>query len=86
MAVYKINKEVLLQEDFEFMKKQIEAKKQNFGDFGSGLDMSRSISKGLGNIADNYKKRHYNNQDDPFQPVSYPSANDYSSINHHNGY
>ena len=87
MAIYKINKEVLLQEDFDFIKKQVEARKHGgssgegllsnlekfkpLGEFGSGIDTSRSLSKGLGNIADNYNKRQQDTGVDPFKPLSY---------------
>jgi hypothetical protein len=88
MAVYKINKEVLLQEDFEFLKKQIEARRNGGGSseggllsnpekfkprggFGSGIDTSKSLFQGLGNIADRYKKRQQDTGVDPFKPLPY---------------
>ena len=87
MATYRINKAVLLQEDFEFIKKQIEARKngglpgegllsnpEKFkprGEFGSGIDTSKSISQGLGKIANNYNKRQQNTGVDPFKPLPY---------------
>jgi hypothetical protein len=75
MAVYKINKEVLLQEDFEFLKKQIEARRNgggsSEGEFGSGIDTSKSLFQGLGNIADRYKKRQQDTGVDPFKPLPY---------------
>ena len=87
MAICKINKEVLLQEDFDFIKQQV-ANRRNSGssgegllsnlekfkprgEFGSGIDTSRSLSKGLGNIADNYNKRQQNTGVDPFKPLPY---------------
>ena len=87
MTTYRINKEVLLQEDFEFIKKQIEARKRGGssgeglfsnpekfkprGEFGSGIDTSKSISQGLGNIANNYNKRKQDTGVDPFKPLPY---------------
>ena len=87
MAIYKVNKEVLLQEDFDFIKQHVANRRNSGGsndgllsnpekfkprgEFGSGIDTSRSLSKGLGNIADNYNKRQQNTGVDPFKPLPY---------------
>ena len=88
MAICKINKEVLLQEDFDFIKQQVANRRNSgglsndgllsnlekfkpLGEFGSGIDTSRSLLKGLENIADNYNKRQQNTGVDPFKPLSY---------------
>ena len=101
MATYRINKALLLQEDFEFMKKQIEARRNSGssmeggllsnpekfkprGEFGSGIDTHKSLLKGLGNIADSYKKRQQDTGVDPFKPLPYSkTGNDHVYANDH---